>query len=118
MQSQANPQSIALAWNAAAKDLGIQFISPFEIATPAGKEAYIGLVPFFGRPYGTLIAAAEFASGRLKVSDPPDHPGYFCSFLADSYELYDRKLFVATLNDWGWYSEQTPPSWYTGKQDA
>jgi hypothetical protein len=34
----------------------------------------------------------------------------------ESHALYDRDLFVATLNDWGWIGDPAhAPVWYTGK---
>ena len=39
----------------------------------------------------------------------------FCSLLSDeSYGQFDRELFVATLNDWGWFGDGQPPDWYEG----
>lgn len=36
----------------------------------------------------------------------------YLSKLSRSYLDYDRALFVATLNDWGWFGQGRPPSWY------
>ena len=42
--------------------------------------------------------------------------GFYVSFLAPSYDDFDRELFVATLNDWGWKGrEGAAPEWYTGE---
>jgi hypothetical protein len=40
----------------------------------------------------------------------------YVSRLADSYATFDRKLFIETLNDWGWFAQdRAAPHWYTGR---
>jgi hypothetical protein len=34
----------------------------------------------------------------------------------DVYRTYDRKLFVDTLTDWGWFGRvDEKPAWFTGE---
>lgn len=37
------------------------------------------------------------------------------SALGESYQQYERTLFIETLCHWGWYGKVPPPSWYTGE---
>jgi hypothetical protein len=105
---------IGAAWNQAAADLGIRFTSPYTVTLENGKRIdCLGLIHNFGRPFGTLI----FVHGE-ECGVRPEEIGeeYFYSELTDYYAQYDRKLFAATLDDWGWFGPQgQTPSWYTGK---
>jgi hypothetical protein len=94
------------AWSEAARDLGVRVES-----TESGV-----LVHDFGRPAGTLCIARD-ASAEQKVAahQAADDEGYFLSELWPSYNEYDRDLFAATLNDWGWFGEGASPDWYTGE---
>ena len=41
--------------------------------------------------------------------------GLYVSRLSEAYAGYDEDLFMETLNDWGWFSEERlAPDWYTG----
>jgi hypothetical protein len=68
------------------------------------------------RDFGSANRAATFARSanpeltRRQDGDP------FRSVLDDeSYGEFDRELFIATLDDWGWFGAGQPPAWYTGK---
>jgi len=41
--------------------------------------------------------------------------GFYFSLLSSSYATYDRDNFAATLDDWQWFGQGMPPSWYTGQ---
>lgn len=103
---------IAVAWRAAANDLGIQVTAPFLIPASAEHDgvAFIALVHEFGSPAGTLVATIAEDLMRLeRVSRPL---GYFVSLLnPDAYRRYDRQLFIETLNDWGYFGSGAPPDW-------
>jgi hypothetical protein len=36
----------------------------------------------------------------------------------DCYEPYDRRVYIETLEDWGWYGAAPPPSWFKGQRCA
>jgi hypothetical protein len=57
----------------------------------------------------------EFA--KTKSGPWRTREGQSCSFIhQESYARYDRDLFLATLNDWGWFGDPADaPEWYTGK---
>jgi hypothetical protein len=38
----------------------------------------------------------------------------FVSVLYESYSIYERDRFVATVDDWKWFGSGAPPSWYSG----
>jgi hypothetical protein len=89
------------SWSAAAEDLGI--------AVERLREGVV--VREFGRPRGTLCAARQ---DSVELRQEAEQHGMFFSILGASYLVYDRELFIDTLNDWGWHSTADPPSWYTG----
>jgi len=107
--------SFAKAWFEAAEDLNIRVIHPFSFKTQNDVEAEtVGVfLPDFGSIYGTLLTC-RFDSDE--VMDLADETIYFCSALnPHSYEPYDRKLYVETLNDWGWFGLQKDiPAWFSG----
>ena len=47
----------------------------------------------------------------------PEKYGYYCSALNPSeYSKYDKKKFIDTLNDLGFYGDESAkPDWYTGE---
>jgi hypothetical protein len=116
MRLENNPdQDTVNAWLEAAKDLGIRVTAPFSLVTSTGEiEIYEALVHEFGGSKGTVTGRIVGYEG-----DPTDSRqklGYFASNLGLSYRQYDRDLFTATLNDWGWFGESAmTPSWYTGE---
>jgi hypothetical protein len=103
----------AQAWHDAAADLGIRFNSPFPVEYLGTTYWCAGRLPDFGGPKGTIIA------GRFSLDDVFDAArarGFYSSGLSPySYETYDRELFAATLNDWGWFADPSiAPAWFDG----
>jgi hypothetical protein len=93
------------AWYEAASDLGLRIE-----ARGSGV-----LVHDFGSPAGTLcVLMGAPVDGRPAIGDGAVDSLHH-SQLSESYLVYDRELFVATLNDWGWHGRSAPPSWYTGE---
>jgi hypothetical protein len=106
---------MARAWQEAAKDLSIRFISPFRFRDPSGKEyACTGWLPDFGAPKGALILSRQDSDEAELAGDAA---GYYVSGLGPkNYETYDRALFMDTLNDWGWYGlPERAPAWFKGR---
>ncbi len=65
----------------------------------------------FGGPQGSVVGVLDDKLGDCRAGQ-----GYYYSNLAPSYRRYERKHFIDTLNDWGWYGPTgLQPSWYTGK---
>lgn len=57
-------------------------------------------------PLSVQDSVAKALSGETRAA---------ISFLNDeSYSEFDRDLFIATLDDWGWYGTDEPPACYTG----
>jgi hypothetical protein len=102
--------AMARAWQTAAADLGIRFVSPFRYHDTAGREhVCTGWLPDFGAPRGALILSRHDTD---EAGEAGDTAGYYVSGLSpDAYETYDRSLFMETLTDWGWYGppEAAPP---------
>ena len=106
---------ISRVWQIAASDLGIQVTAPFLVHTESGEAVVVAaLVHHFGAAAGTL-AGTQHDDFTL-LSKLAEQTGRYASFLyLESYLTYDRQLFIDTLNDWGWYGQEAPPSWYTGE---
>ncbi len=100
------------AWKTAAQELGLDIISPLRMNTENGKVSYPVLVKNFGGKKGTIIARHV-----LFIDYPmPKHKDYYFSAVnADSYSKYNREKFIETLEDWGYYGDETnKPEWYDG----
>ena len=102
---------IAAAWRAAAADLGILLTSPVTLRGPTDADMeFIALVHDFGALSGTLLCTL--------ADDPPAFAlavahGYNVYALSpEFYSEYRRADFIELLNDWGWFGEGLPPSWY------
>jgi len=96
------------SWKDAASDLGIEFISPFKFIGTDNKEYEItGLLPQFGSINGALIT-------YRKDDEEASLEGYHSSALNPVYyDRYNRKLFIETLKDWGWYANEDAPAWFS-----
>jgi hypothetical protein len=102
---------LSQAWITAAGELGIEVVSPFVLATPQGKNIeYTALVKNFGTVKGMLILSSYDMEKREIASGSGF--GYSC-LDSDYYRRYERRLFVETLNEWGWKgSKSGQPGWY------
>jgi len=108
-----SPTAMAEAWRTASADLQLEFVSPFTFMDEQGEpHTCSGLVVDVGGPKGTLIVSqhdedpdADVAGAQLGFYTSALNPRY--------YEKYDRKRFMNTLLDWGWYGpiEKRPP-WF------
>jgi hypothetical protein len=105
------------AWHRAAEDLGISVVAPYQVADQQSQTAVdsVAWVESFGSARGAVVVGRHYPREPIK-SIAKAH-GQFCSFIdEESYAEYDRDLFVATLNDWGWYGDpDETPEWYTGE---
>ncbi len=103
---------ISDAWAEAARDLGIRVTAPFRLALENGEELWFEAhVADFGGPNGTVVGN----KGNV-LADVRKVKGFYASNVWPSYQAYSRELFVATLNDWGWFGEKgKQPSWYSGE---
>ncbi|MCX6602279.1 MAG: hypothetical protein NTV52_01650 [Acidobacteria bacterium] len=103
---------ISDAWQQAAADLGITVVAPVSLTTDRGQiESFEAHILDFGGPKGTIAGALE-----SYLNDSPTRLGYYFSSLFPSYRVYERQLFIDTLNDWGWFGgEDRAPDWYTGE---
>ena len=100
------PAGIRDAWSDAGLDLGLTIVF--------GEEGrFLLWIADFGGPGGTVV----FARGHTSPRDveAARASGFFCSVLPDAYATYDRSLFVATLDDWGWFGNDDPPDWFSGE---
>jgi hypothetical protein len=94
-------------------ELGIKIEEPFDLPDEAGPMHCIALIESFGSSAGTVVLSLDSPdAGRLKAVAAKR--GYYHSLLAETYNRFDRDLFVATLNDWGWKGgADARPDWCT-----
>jgi hypothetical protein len=105
----------AQAWIDASRDLGVRYIHPFTFTTKDGRQLTTtgGWLPDFGGPHGTLLLT-RFDPESMDGSE--DDTDFNSSGLnPESYEPYTPEVYMETLNDWGWFGEGVPPSWFTGR---
>jgi hypothetical protein len=97
------------AWEKAAKDLGIEIEVPFHF----NGEEFPLLIKYFGSRKGTVILDID----DIAIADDQISKDYYWSGLNPAnYTQYNREKFIDTLEDWGWYGENSnKPCWYTGK---
>jgi hypothetical protein len=101
------------AWRAAARELGIEVLAPHTVTLPGGVAVEVeAFLPDFGGPNGAVaVALADDERFRLLAGTR-----HIVSRLADHYRGFERKLFQATLDDWGWFGPTARrPAWFTGK---
>jgi hypothetical protein len=106
------------AWQTAADNLGIDVIAPFTFDHDEHELSCLALVRSFGAQKEMLVVygSAEEWSALRPALDAARDDGYGFSFVRDADAAYERDLFVATLNDWGWTGRsEDAPSWYTGE---
>jgi hypothetical protein len=98
-------EQLLSAWRDAADDLGINVATGDDVV----------LVTQFGSSEGMLCALADSREDQLQLQGRAEARGARWSALSKSYLKYDRDLFIATLDDWGWSAEGDAPDWYTGE---
>jgi hypothetical protein len=101
------------AWKEAAIKLNIAIETPFSLKNGTQIIEYCLLIKHFGSKLGTLIS---LNNDEVNLNIAKKH-GYFYSQLnPNSYAKFDQSLFLDTLNDWGYYGENSnKPGWYTGE---
>src|SRR5947209_2661130 len=104
----------AQAWIEARRDLGIRYIHPFTFKTKDGRRFTTtgGWLPDFGGPRGTVLLTRFDPESMDESVDDADY--YSSGLNPECYEPYQRERYIETLNDWGWYGKETPPSWFGG----
>jgi hypothetical protein len=110
-------EAVVAAWLEAAHDLGLRIIAPYLLVDENNGTEFecISLVKDFGSAQGTIVATRHSHSGPIQ--SVAQQQGRFCSFIDENaYAEYERKLFIGTLDDWGWFGEPSAaPNWYTGE---
>jgi len=103
-------------WQEAARDLGVDVVAPYSLVDPNRTDSVdcIAYVHNFGSPSGTVVFGRHSPSreGRVLAIQLGLH---WSEIDEDAYATYDRELFIATFNDWGWFgAAHDAPDWYTG----
>lgn len=101
--------ALVAAWRQAAGNLCVEVRTPYS----AYGQDFVALVEGFGSPKGTVID--WLGSGNTTAALAAD--GYYVSCInPELYRVYDRDVFAATLDDWGWRGEVAErPPWYTAR---
>lgn len=109
-------EAVTRAWREAAEDLTISVVAPYYLVDITGVvgAVMVAWIGSFGSQQGIVVA--DLQSDRDSVRPVAQSQGLVCSFInAESYARYDRELFGATLDDWGWYGDPAEaPDRYTG----
>jgi hypothetical protein len=111
-------QGIRNAWQRAAVDLGLSVRDPADTTSAVAPTPFVAWAADFGSPAGTVCGLNDAPDldrrpARTGGMGACEHDAY-PSFLSESYASYDRELFAATLDDWGWSGLGDPPDWHTG----
>lgn len=103
---------ISDAWRRAAQELGIRVVAPYDVSLVGGRAARVeAYVQDFGSVRGAIVLSQR--TGNLAAE--MNRNGHWHSILTESHRAWDRKRFIDTLNDWGWFGpEGQEPDWYTG----
>lgn len=89
-------EDLSEAWRRAGKDLGIRVNAPFEFHAGDGLVFICAAhILDFGSPNGAIVLGVDNQSIRHSLGQQ------WCSVCYEDYRVYDRGLFVDTLNDWG-----------------
>jgi hypothetical protein len=105
----ASRDGLSQAWRTAGVDLGIVVVTP----VPAPLDGCAAWIEGFGSKFGMVILALHKEPNPLVTI--AREQGLYCSSVSESYSVYDRELFIDTLNDWGWHGDPAcAPDWYTG----
>lgn len=102
------------SWRQASSDLNIKIQTPFGLTLEANRRIEFELlVEKFGSCQGTIVQSIDDMT-EFKTAEKY---GYYHSALnPDAYASYDRQLFIDTLNDWGYFGDNSEiPDWYTGQ---
>lgn len=103
---------MARAWQDASSDLGLDFISPYEFTDMNGeKYSCSGLLKNVGSEKGTIILSRKDSD---RVFGTAVELGFHVPGLAPRYyEKYNRKRFIETLKEWGWFGDaELTPNWF------
>jgi len=106
---------VLAAWEVAAGDLGLSLIGPTGGVGVAAPAPYAVWVESFGSTEGTVCGVIDADEPEREALNAwARDRGIHCSWLSHHYTVYDRDLFAATLDDWGWFGLGDTPAWYTG----
>ncbi len=103
---------IRQAWIDAASHLGFRFVDHFQIESSGKKAKYLGLVPDFGGPKGTLLIF-ESRSGSQEEKRMAEASGYGWSVVSNvSFSTFKKEFFQSVLRDWEWFGPSAAqPEW-------
>jgi len=112
-------RNLSIAWQEAAKDLGICVKAPFKLKDKKGRIFYYSAyIPDFGSPNGALVLLIKPPKfdHDSQAEECAKQNGYWYSFLnTELYSSYNRSEFISMLDDWQYFgSANKKPSWYTG----
>ena len=103
---------MSAAWRRASSELNIRVEAPASKYVRGKLLDCVAYLPDFGSPLGTVVLESSSANQSGAAADGA---GPFVSRVSGSYYHFDRDLFVATLNDWGWHGAGQSPAWYSGE---
>jgi hypothetical protein len=105
-------------WLDAADDLGLEVVSPFELALLTGARiGAIALVRRFGPANGMLIIE-DFELVRDHTDALRRESYGYSTFDEGQLGNYERRAAIEMLSDWGWSGDpEQAPSWIQVAED-
>jgi hypothetical protein len=116
MDELSGEEKLGSVWVKAGEDLGIKVIVSYALEWKEKSYRYPVFLPMFGGKKGTLIILWKSVDEEeLRIA--AKGAGFFWSaFNVEAHETYDRKHFIATLDDLGWFGPpDEKPAWYSGQ---
>jgi hypothetical protein len=102
---------MATAWVEASKELGFIFKSPYILKDGSNEIIITGFISDFGGENGVAILGRYDSD---EADDMADKLNILCPSLSpESYENFNRTMFIDTLKEWEWSSsDKDTPEWY------
>jgi hypothetical protein len=106
-----SPAHLIQAWQAAAKDLGIEIAVAYWLTLGNGEQVEADVLV---KDFGPMLVATEAAEGAFRrLDDRLAAEGYCWSVFCGEELAYDRTRFIEILKDWGWTgAKNRRPHWY------
>ena len=105
------PALLIQAWQAAAKDLGIEIAVAYALTLGNGEQVEADVLV---KDFGPMLVATEAAEATFRrLDDELAAAGYCWSVFCGEALAYDRRRFIEILKDWGWTgAKDRRPRWY------
>ncbi len=115
MTSATAEAGVVEAWTTAAKELGIDVVTPFRFSVEGRAHECLAWLAHFGGAHGIVlvgISPPDFATDPMLHADATREGYRWSAINTQVYGAFDRERFVEALLDWGFYGPaERRPSW-------